>query len=287
MLKVLIICSFFLNFCVQAAPEKLPEACFKKVFTKLKDDFSWKLLRCSQKGQEHFKADLAKGSKNLQTYEFSIKDASPVVDISYDLLASSILKIDFVHERGGEVYLIHPVESKKLYGFNFRYKGSEESTLELKVVGDKIEGKTDADLFKFDITKTGEIKREEPIIGRRCALKEKDKKGKRAYELVIHKQGEEVVGVSYKGSSESGKIGGAYFCDFQMTVEDPSAKFSRVGNVTTIKFKSLDRKSEIIITDDKSGYAAEFKEISQFNYCGAGAQIPAKISLKNKKCKVE
>jgi hypothetical protein len=287
MFKILFIGSLFLSFSSYAKPEKFAECFFIIVFTKLTDENSWKVQRCSHKGKENFIVDFAKGKKDYEAYEFIIKDASPIVDISYDLLTPDVLNIDFVHERGGEAYLISPLVSKKVSGFRFKYKGSEESSLELKSDGEIIEGKTDAEMFSFVISKTGEIVKDLPLKSARCDLKEKNKDKKKSYELIVHKKGDEIVGVTYKGSSESGKIAGAYFCDFHMSNKVPHAKFQKEGQVTTIKFKDLNKSSVIKITEEKTGFTTEFKDISQITYCGAGAKIPSKITLKNKKCKIE
>jgi hypothetical protein len=121
-----------------------------------------------------------------------------------------------------------------------------------------------------------------------CEKKEMEKDGtKNSYRVNLEKSGEGVFSVVYSGSSISGHEGGAYFCDLKVSTFDKNVRFSKSGNTTIIEIGGY-RQSTVEVNEISGGFSVGFDSIDQSIYCGAGAQIPAKMTLtSDKKCSVK
>lgn len=281
-----------------------PDAsCFKEVFRKKVGSATWIVKSCEKTSQFGSADDKEafwvkfNDERGDQESHFEQPNADGVGYINYSLVSPSTLLVDLQGERGGTAFIIHPVNGKKIMAsLKFDYESDDETGLELRQNDNVIYAKTKFDHVQFLIDSSGNLS---AMRGRKidagrvasltkCEKKEKEKNGTEdSYSVRLEKSGGEISSIVYSGSSISGREGGAYFCDLKMSKFDKNVMFSKSGNTTTIEFGG-DRRSTVQINEISGGFSVDFNNIDQSVYCGAGAQMPEKMTLSpDKKCSVK
>jgi hypothetical protein len=178
----------------------------------------------------------------------------------------------------------------------FDYQSDDETGLEVRQDKNVIYAETKFNHVQFLIDPSGNLnaRQARKIDTNRvtpptmCEKKETERDGTRnSYRVEFEKTGEGISSVVYRGSSISGHEGGAYFCDLKVSRFDKNVRFSKSGNTTIIGFGG-DRQSVVEVNEINGGFSVAFDGIDQSIYCGAGAQIPEKMTLtSDKKCSVK
>jgi hypothetical protein len=120
-----------------------------------KGDSNWKIY---QKNESECvftaKSSIAKNKATELTVNFF--DCDAVVQINYSNPGKNIVIVDAPSERGGQAYVLYATP-KKIYSRLVSYQSTEEETLAIKLVKNKIYLQTSNDKKVVLITATGEL----------------------------------------------------------------------------------------------------------------------------------
>ena len=85
------------------------DPCLKRVFEKTTSTGRWLVKECAGKVEHHFKVEFRDAKLQQYSAMFSDDDPSSIVGENYMLVAPDTLALDLMAERGGRVFLVHPV----------------------------------------------------------------------------------------------------------------------------------------------------------------------------------
>ncbi len=138
----LLACAALLAVCAgaQAAEPKANDPCFKRVFDKTTSTGRWLVKECSGNPVEYFQVEFRDAKLQQYSASFSDADVESIVDTNFLLVAPDTLSVDLMAERGGRIFLLHPVAgTKELSSLKVPYMNPDEGgKFDLKKNGNTI-----------------------------------------------------------------------------------------------------------------------------------------------------
>jgi hypothetical protein len=123
-----------------AAEPKANDPCFKRVFEKTTGTGRWLVKECSGNSIEYFQVEFRDAKLQQFSASFSDADAESIAGTNFMLVAPDTLSVDLMAERGGRIFLLHPVAGgKELSMLKVPYMNPDEGgKFELKKNGNTI-----------------------------------------------------------------------------------------------------------------------------------------------------
>lgn len=140
---------------------KAGDACFKRVYDKTASTGRWRVLECVKDVDLYFQVDFRDAQLREHTSSFKFAgDGMGNENHAYTVIAGDTLAIDVMSERGGQVFLLHPVtDSKELSSLQVAYMNPDEGgVFKLKKTGNTISLKTSFDDIAVAIGPDGRLK---------------------------------------------------------------------------------------------------------------------------------
>ena len=130
-----------------AAEPKASDPCFKRVFEKTNSTGRWLVKECGADGGDYFQVEFRDARLQQYAASFSDSDGESIVDTNFQLLAPDTLSIELGAERGGRIFLLHPVAgTRELSTLKVPYMNPDEGgKFNLKQTGNTIRLQTNAD----------------------------------------------------------------------------------------------------------------------------------------------
>jgi hypothetical protein len=161
--RMMLVCAAMLA-ALPAAFAKEPKAadpCFKRAFEKTTSTGRWLVKQCGADGVDYFQVEFRDAKLQQFNASFSDSGTDGIVDTNYVLVAPDTLSIDQMAERGGRIFLLHPVEGgKELSTLKVPYMNPDEGgKFDLKKTGNTIRFKTNEDDVTVAIDLDGRLSR--------------------------------------------------------------------------------------------------------------------------------
>jgi hypothetical protein len=140
-----------------AAPAR--DACFKQVFEKRFGDGTWTVRQCE--ADETLRYRIAyRTAQAGGAAEITLHEIDGIGDVGYRIVGPATLLIDAAAERGGQAYLLHPVDgSTALSVAAFHYMSADEESLAVRLEGRRIRASTSDGTQVFNIGPNGALTR--------------------------------------------------------------------------------------------------------------------------------
>jgi|GEM_PF-5335170 len=261
--------------------------CFKEAFKKTVGAVTWRVLSCEhagvfgQKGGNmQYKVEYreGKGETDVTIVEY-VGDTSWITGDDYRVISPKTLYIGMPAERGGTAYLVHRGDEGGFAQDKIHYMTNDEDGLTATESNNTIHLKSAYNDIVYNIDTKGKLHKIKDHGGTMTCEKEGELVDHNAddYKLVVEKQFDNIISVTYFGSNSNGEEGGASFCDFKASNDDDNATFEQKGDRTTVSMKN--EQSRIVITEHKSDdtFTATLN-VAQDN-CGPHSTFPKKMVL--------
>lgn len=153
-LNVVARCALVCGLMLAAAPAVLAaevmkpnDPCLKRVFEKTTSTGRWLVKECAGKKEHHFKVEFRDAKMQQFSAMFSDADPESISGENYTLVAPDTLAVDMMAERGGRVFLLHPVSgTNELSSVRVDYMNPDEGgKFNLKKTGNNIRLVTNED----------------------------------------------------------------------------------------------------------------------------------------------
>ena len=130
-----------------AAEPKPNDPCFKRVFEKTASTGRWLVKECGADGSEYFQVEFRDAQLKQYRASFSDADGASIADTNFLLVAPDTLSVDLMAERGGRIFLLHPVSgTTELSSLKVPYMNADEGgKFSLKKTGNTIRLQTSVD----------------------------------------------------------------------------------------------------------------------------------------------
>ena len=142
-----------------AAEPKPNDPCFKREFEKTTSAGRWLVKSCGVVGASYFQVEFRDAKMQQYAGKFSDSDPESIVGENFILVAPDLLSMELMAERGGRVYLLHPIAgSNELSSLKVPYMNPDEGgKFDLKKVGNTIRLKTNEDDITVAIDLDGRL----------------------------------------------------------------------------------------------------------------------------------
>jgi hypothetical protein len=142
-----------------AAEPKPTDPCFKRVFDKTASTGRWLVKQCGADGSEYFQVEFRDAQLKQYRASFSDADSEGISDTNFLVVAPDTLSIDLMAERGGRVFVLHPVTgTTELSSLKVPYMNPDEGgKFSLKKSGNTIRLQTNADDVTIAVDPEGRL----------------------------------------------------------------------------------------------------------------------------------
>jgi hypothetical protein len=144
-----------------AAEPKPNDPCFKRVFEKTASTGRWLVKECGADGSEYFQVEFRDAQLKQYRASFSDPDGGSISDTNFLLVSPDTLSVDLMAERGGRLFLLHPVSgTDELSSLKVPYMNPDEGgKFSLKKTGNTIRLQTSGDDVTIAVDLDGRLSR--------------------------------------------------------------------------------------------------------------------------------
>lgn len=142
-----------------AGATSVDDSCFKTVLQQRAGDGTWLVRKCEAKETLRYRIAY-RAAQAGATADITLHETDAIADVAYRIVGPATLLLDATAERGGQAYLLHPVDGRsKLSVATFRYMGDDEESLVVRMTGRRIRASTAHGTHVIDIGATGTLTR--------------------------------------------------------------------------------------------------------------------------------
>jgi hypothetical protein len=144
---------------VFAMQPKASDPCFKRAFDKTGSGGRWLVKECTFDSVLYYQVEFRDAKLQQFSVTLSDADSESIVETNFLVVSPDTLSIDLEAERGGRVFLLHPIEgSKELSALKVPYMNPDEGgKFDLKKSGNVIRLKTTDDDITVAVDMDGRL----------------------------------------------------------------------------------------------------------------------------------